>query len=323
MEKRQTRKKTIDTEQMEATEKEINEGVEANAGENDLDGKEDELAGLTMSILIGRDITGLKESIKLCLDVIKGRATKIHQASKKMRYGIGDRTVVHQTLQKIGDITDLMERKSKKQEQNSNIENMFTKMGEQIARMENKIVNLEKTRQTEKQMEKPHTESNTNKISYAKALQSKTGNKTTTPKKNKETTRAWTPPDKNKQKNELISFTNKTGEETKTELKKHITTKELQTGFKGIRVLKNGSVLVECKTAEQKKAVKERMQTVKSGEIKEGVRLNPRIKLIGLPTQVGVEATWTPPGAGAPLLAVGTSTQPKEEQPLGANIPDE
>ncbi|KAF7278408.1 hypothetical protein GWI33_008444 [Rhynchophorus ferrugineus] len=165
MEKRITRKKTIDTEQMEATEKEVNEGVEANAGENDLDVKEEELAGLTMSILIGMDITGLKEKIKLCLDVIKGRATKIHHASKKMQYGIGDRTVVLQTLQKIGDITDLMERKSKKQEQNSNIENMFTKMGEQMARMADKIMNLEKTRQTEKQMENPYTENNANKIS--------------------------------------------------------------------------------------------------------------------------------------------------------------
>lgn len=94
-------------------------------------------------------------------------------------------------------------------------------------------------------------------------------------------------PDKNKQKNEIIvSFSNKTGEETKMELKKHITTKELQTGFRGIRVLKNGSVVVECKTAEQKEAVKEKMQTVKTAEIKEGVRLNPRIKLIGLPSNV-------------------------------------
>lgn len=192
MEKRQARKKTTDTEQLEVTEKEVNEGIEANAGENDLDLKEDELAGLTMSILIGRDIAGLKESIKLCLDVIKGRATKIHQASKKMQYGIGDRTVILQTLQKIEDITDLMERKSKKQEQNSSIENMFTKMGEQMARMEDKIMNLEKTRHTEKQTEKPHPENNANKLSYAKALQ-KTGNKTTIPNKKKETTRAWAP----------------------------------------------------------------------------------------------------------------------------------
>ncbi|KAF7278410.1 hypothetical protein GWI33_008446 [Rhynchophorus ferrugineus] len=115
MEKRQTRKKNMDMEQMEATE--TNEGIEAISGETDLDSKEEELTGLTMSTLIGMDVTLLKEKIKLCLDVIKGRATKIHHGSKKMRYGIGDRTVVLQTLQKIGDITDLMERKSKKQEQ--------------------------------------------------------------------------------------------------------------------------------------------------------------------------------------------------------------
>ncbi|KAF7276514.1 hypothetical protein GWI33_010171 [Rhynchophorus ferrugineus] len=68
-----------------------------------------------------------------------------------------------------------------------------------------------------------------------------------------------------------------------------MTTKELQTGFKGIRVLKNGSVLVECKTTEQKKAVKEEMEAVKTAEIKEGIRLNTRIKVIGIPSNIKAE----------------------------------
>ncbi|KAF7271190.1 hypothetical protein GWI33_015909 [Rhynchophorus ferrugineus] len=217
MDKRITRKKTTDTGQLETAEREANmyEGLDGNSGETDLDTKEVELTGLTMSALMGMDLTQLKRKINLCLEVIKGRTTKIHQALKKMQYGIGDCTVVCQTA-KIGDIANLIERKIRKRDENSNTEKLFTRMGEQMARIEDKIEKMGRTRQTEK----PHMENKTSKLTYAKALQNKTEQMTTGLNKNKETTRAWTPPDKNKQKNEVIvSFTNKTGEETKTELK--------------------------------------------------------------------------------------------------------
>ncbi|KAF7271188.1 hypothetical protein GWI33_015907 [Rhynchophorus ferrugineus] len=99
-------------------------------------------------------------------------------------------------------------------------------------------------------------------LTYVKALQKKTEKRmNNATNKSKETTKAWTPPDRIKQKNELIvSFINKKSEESKAELKKHLMSKGPQAGFKGIRIVKNRSVLVECKIAEQKEAAKEKME---------------------------------------------------------------
>lgn len=93
----------------------------------------------------------------------------------------------------------------------------------------------------------------------------------------------WTPPPKEMAKKELvIKITNKTGEEVRKEVKKVLTHEEIQGGFKQVRVLKNGMVVMSCHSEEQRRMVTEKLRTQENAQIRNGSTRNPRIKIRGI-----------------------------------------